>query len=251
MICEEVPAVTVPPFGLNAGFNWARVSTVVSGRMVSSKSKTFRKPFSSYPSIGMISSLNLPSWVAFQASWCERAPNLSCASRLIPCILPSISAVRPIMPEALAAYRDRCGFGSTPCIMPTWPMCSTPPMTNTSPLPVWIAWAAVCSALIDEPHRRLTVCAALVCGIWVISDAMRAMFQPCSRVWLTQPQITSSTSAGSTFGLRSSSLLIRCADMVSARVLRCMPPLERPIGVRPKSTMTTSLGFRLINSLSL
>ncbi|MNF00781.1 hypothetical protein D3C80_1996630 [compost metagenome] len=46
-------------------------------------------------------------------------------------------------------------------------------------------------------------------------------------------------------------MLISCADMVSARVLRCMPPLERPIGVRPKSTMTASLGFRLINSLSL
>src|SRR5471030_373861 len=80
---------------------------------------------------------------------------------------------------------------------------------------------------------------------------MRAMFQPCSRVWFTQPQITSSTSFGSTLTLRSSNLLIRCADMSSARVLRCMPPLERPIGVRPKSTITTSLGFKLINILAL
>ncbi len=199
----------------------------------------------------MISSLNLPSTVALWASWWERTPNWSWASRVMPCILPSISAVRPIIPDALAAYRDRCGFGSTPCIMPTWPMCSTPPMTNTSPLPDWMACTAVCRALMEEPHRRLTVWPALVWGIWVISDAMRAMFQPCSRVWFTQPQITSSTSAGSTLGLRSSSLLIRWADMVSARVLRCMPPLERPIGVRPKSTMTASLGFRLIFLLSL
>ncbi|MCY1373834.1 hypothetical protein D9M69_611310 [compost metagenome] len=47
VICEEVPAVTVPPFGLKAGFRAARLSTVVSGRMVSSKSNTLRKPFSS------------------------------------------------------------------------------------------------------------------------------------------------------------------------------------------------------------
>src|SRR6195952_1166646 len=246
VICEDVPAVTVPPFGLKAGLRAARLSRVVSGRMVSSKSYIFRKPFSSYPCIGMISSLKLPSPVACCARRCERTPKASCASRVMPCILASISAVRPIMPEALAAYSDMCGLGSTPCIMPTWPMCSTPPMTNTSPLLLMIAWAAVCNALMDEPHRRLTVCAAEVCGIWVISDAMRAMFQPCSRVWLTQPQITSSTSAGSTLLLRSSNLLIRCADMSSARVLRCMPPLERPIGVRPKSTITTSLGFKLI-----
>ncbi|MCY1302606.1 hypothetical protein D9M71_648900 [compost metagenome] len=36
VICDEVPAVTVPPFGLNAGFRAARLSRVVSGRMVSS-----------------------------------------------------------------------------------------------------------------------------------------------------------------------------------------------------------------------
>ncbi|MCY1367407.1 hypothetical protein D9M69_543400 [compost metagenome] len=106
--------------------------------------------------------MNLPSTVALWASWWERTPKASCCSRVMPCILPSISAVRPIMPEAFAAYSDMCGFGSTPCIMPTWPMCSTPPTTNTSPLPVMIAWAAVCSALMDEPHRRLTVWPAAV-----------------------------------------------------------------------------------------
>ena len=35
-----------------------------------------------------------------------------------------------------------------------------------------MACAAVCKALMDEPHRRLTVWAAEVCGIWVISDAL-------------------------------------------------------------------------------
>src|SRR5574344_487163 len=194
----------------------------------------------------MISSLKLPSTVALCARRCERSPKASCASRVMPCILPSISAVRPIMPDALAAYRDCCGLGSTPCIMPTWPMCSTPPTTNTSPLLVWMACTAVCRALMEEPHRRLTVCALLVCGMRVSKEAMRAMFQPCSRVWLTQPQMTSSTSAGLMAALRASRLSIRWADMFSARVLRCMPPLERPIGVRPKSTMTASLGFKLL-----
>ena len=35
-----------------------------------------------------------------------------------------------------------------------------------------MACAAVCKALMDEPHRRLTVWAAEVCGIWVINDAL-------------------------------------------------------------------------------
>ncbi len=36
VICEDVPAVTVPPLGLKAGLSAARLSRVVSGRMVSS-----------------------------------------------------------------------------------------------------------------------------------------------------------------------------------------------------------------------
>ena len=70
-------------------------------------------------------------------------------------------------------------------------------------------------------------------------------------VWFTQPQITSSTSAGFTLSLRSSKPVIKRADISSARVLRCMPPLERPIGLRPKSTITASLGFKLISLLPL
>src|SRR5574340_982554 len=50
----------------------------------------------------------------------------------------------------------------------------------------------------------------------------------------------SSISTGSISGLRRSSACITSADRVSARTLRNMPPLERPIGVRTASTTTTS-----------
>ncbi len=44
---EEVPAVTVPPLGLNTGRNAASFSNEVSGRMTSSISHNCLKPFSS------------------------------------------------------------------------------------------------------------------------------------------------------------------------------------------------------------
>ena len=54
VICEEVPAVTVPPFGLNAGF---QLGQGLDGGFRTNglvEVEDFRKPFSSYPSIGMI-----------------------------------------------------------------------------------------------------------------------------------------------------------------------------------------------------
>src|SRR5690554_2299134 len=165
----------------------------------------------------------------------------------IPCILASISAVRPIMLDAFAEYLEAAGLWSKPVVMGTWPMCSTPPTMNTSPLPVMMAWAAVWMALMAEPHRRLTVWAADSCGIRVSREICRATLKPCSLVWFTQPQITSSTSFGSSLGLRSNSASISAADRVSARTLRKQPFLARPIGVRTQSTTTTSLGLRLID----
>src|SRR5512139_554882 len=58
--------------------------------------------------------------------------------------------------------------------------------------------------------------------------------------------MTSSISAGFTFGFRSRSAWMTAAERVSARTFRNMPPLERPIGVRTASTTTASL----IGSLS-
>src|SRR5699024_8065772 len=119
-------------------------------------------------------------------------------------------------------------------------MCSTPPQMNTLSMPALIWPTASWMACMEEPHRRLTVLPATLCGNPAKSSALRAMLKPCSLVCCTQPQITSSTVSGSTAGLRSSSALISAADSVSARVLRNMPPLERPMAVRTASTMTTS-----------
>jgi hypothetical protein len=58
-----LPAVTVPSF-LKAGFSAASVSTVVSGRIPSSRSTTVEWPFFWGISIGNISSRNAPSAVA-------------------------------------------------------------------------------------------------------------------------------------------------------------------------------------------
>ncbi len=92
----------------------------------------------------------------------------------------------------------------------------------------------------EEPHRRLTVWALAVWGMAVSSEANRAMLKPCSRVCCTQPQITSSISAGSTWGLRWSRALIMAAERVSARTWRNMPPLDRPMGERTASMTTAS-----------
>ena len=97
------------------------------------------------------------------------------------------------------------------------------------------------SAVIDEPHSRFTVCAPTSLGIGVSSWAKRATLKACSSVCCTQPQITSSISAGSSSGLRRRSAFITSAESVSARTLRNIPPFERPIGVRTASTTTASL----------
>ena len=142
------------------------------------------------------------------------------------------------MPAALATETPRPGWKSTPWVIGTWPMCSTPPIKYTSPMPVWMARTASCSACIDEPQRRFTVTAGTECGIPASKAALRATLKPCSNVCCTQPQITSSMSLGFSAGLRSKMPRITAADKASARTLRNMPALERPIGVRIQSTIT-------------
>ena len=100
--------------------------------------------------------------------------------------------------------------------------------------------AAACSAVMDEPQRRFTVCALTSLGMGVSSCAKRATLKACSSVCCTQPQMMSSISAGTTSGLRRRSALMTSAERFSARTLRNMPPFERPIGVRTASTTTTS-----------
>src|SRR5690554_2544479 len=106
--------------------------------------------------------------------------------------------------------------------------------------------AAICSAVMEEPHRRLTVWAGTLRGIPVMIAALRAMFMDCSRVWLTQPQITSSTSLGSSPALRVNSDCITAAERFSARTWRKAPFFALAMAVRTPSTTTISLGFKLI-----
>ena len=91
---DALPAVTVPSLS-NAGFNFARVSLVVSARGNSSVSKT-RSPFFSLIVTGIISSLNLPELMAVAAFACEFAANSSYSSRLIEYFFAIFSAVTPI-----------------------------------------------------------------------------------------------------------------------------------------------------------
>ncbi len=132
------------------------------------------------------------------------------------------------------------GSGSIPWVMGMWPMCSTPPAMKMSPFPVMMDMAAWWSALIDEPHSRLMVCAPVVCGIFVLRAANRPTLNPCSSVCWAHPQLTSSISTGSTAGFRSRSASMSSADRCSARTFRNIPPLDRPMGVRTASTTTAS-----------
>ena len=73
LICEALPAVTVP-LGSKTGFSLARPATVVSARGPSSVSKwiSFQLPFSrTRTSRGTISSANLPDPTAAAAFMCE------------------------------------------------------------------------------------------------------------------------------------------------------------------------------------
>ena len=69
---------------------------------------------------------------------------------------------------------------------------------------------------------------------------IRAMLKACSPCGMPTPQITSWTSAGSTSGLRSSSLSITKAPVSSGRSWVRDPLKARPIGVRRVSTITAS-----------
>ena len=64
------------------------------------------------------------------------------------------------------------------------------------------------------------------------------MSKVCSPTWLTQPQITSSTTAGS-IPLRSASAASTRADK-STGCTPDSPPLRLPTGVRTAATITAS-----------
>src|SRR5215468_3676182 len=115
---------------------------------------------------------------------------------------------------------------------------STPPATTTSYWPLVRPAAAKCTDCCDEPHCRSTVTPGTLSGQPAASTALRAMSNVCSPNWLTQPQITSSTTAGS-MPVRPVSVRSTCAD----RSTGCTPasaPFRLPTGVRTAATITAS-----------
>ena len=102
---EALPAVTVPPSRLKAGFSLASFSMVVPGLTYSSVSKTMGSPFFWGMTTGTISSLNLPSAMAAAARvWLRRASS-SCISRVMPYFSATFSAVMPMWQLLNASHR--------------------------------------------------------------------------------------------------------------------------------------------------
>ena len=83
--------------------------------------------------------------------------------------------------------------------------------------------AAKATACWDEPHCRSIVVPGTDSGQPAASGALRPMLKVCSPTWLTQPQKTSSTTAGS-MPDRSASAVSTCAERSTA----CTPGQPSP-----------------------
>src|SRR5215212_11319604 len=115
---------------------------------------------------------------------------------------------------------------------------STPPATTTSACPLITVAAAKATACWEDPHWRSIVVPGTLSGQPAASDALRPMLNVCSPTWLTQPQNTSSTTAGSTPD-RSASAVRTCAERSTACTPDSPPP-RLPTGVRTAAQMTAS-----------
>jgi len=71
-----------------------------------------------------------------------------------------------------------------------------------------------------DEQKRLMVIAGVSTGSPPKSDAMRAMFSPCSPSGMAQPSTTSSTSLGSTCARATASLMTVAASVFRPRVLQ-------------------------------
>ena len=188
----------IRPSGLKAGLSAASASSVVSGRMPSSR--TYVSPLTAN---GTISGSNLPSSVARWASCCERRPKASSSAREISHRSAIISAERPWGTRSYWASSsggngvpDSSGW-ATLAPMGRWPMCSTPAPMATSAEPEAMREAARSTADWADPHWRSTVIAGTVSGRPAWSHALRATLLDCSPTWETAPEMTSPTSVGS------------------------------------------------------
>ncbi len=133
--------------------------------------------------------------------------------------------------------------------MGTMDMLSTPPAMTLSPMPAMICWAAMAMAWRPEEQKRLMVWPAVASGRPARSNAMRAMFMPCSASGKAQPRTTSSISAAS-MPARWITAFITSAAISSGRVVRSVPLGALPTAVRAADTITAlrmlilSLSFR-------
>src|SRR5713226_2710071 len=115
---------------------------------------------------------------------------------------------------------------------------STPAETTTSSCPDEIAVAALKFVCMDEPHWRSTVVPHTDSGQPATSGTIRPRFQPCSPIWVTQPNWTSSISAGSR-SCRATRPFSTCAASSSPRI-EAREPFLLPIGERTASMIRAS-----------
>src|SRR5918998_953486 len=115
---------------------------------------------------------------------------------------------------------------------------STPPATTTSAWPLITVAAAKATACWEEPHCRSIVVPGTDSGQPAASTALRPMLKVCSPTWLTQPQKTSSTTAGSRPD-RSASASSTGAERSTAWIPESPPP-RLPTGVRTAAQITAS-----------
>jgi hypothetical protein len=101
---------------------------------------------------------------------------------------------------------------------------STPPATSSDASPHSIARAAWIDASRLEPHNRFTVTPGTDVGKPASSTAIRATSLFSSPAPFAFPSSTSSISAGSSAGTRSSSARSKCAARSSGLTLASAPP---------------------------
>ena len=249
LVCEELPAVTLPR-AWNAGRSFASASSDVSRRGPSSIATVISVAFGGPPFgvcttrvvTGTISSAKRPASSAARARWWLRSAKASCSSREMPDSRAWFSATRPVLRYTSGYDSTSDGFGAT-----VWPPIGTrlidsvPPAMTTSAEPHMTRSDANAIAWRPEEQKRLIVTAEAETGIPARRLAIRATFNPCSASGIAQPMITSSTSAGAIAGARRSASPMAIAASSSGRVPRSTPLGAFPTGVRTAATITASV----------
>ena len=162
-----------------------------------------------------ISRSNRPSSMARAALRCDSSENASSSSRVrLHCsAINSADSPCGTRPGYRACSSGPNGSrpGSSDEPIGTRLMLSIPAAITTSYAPAITPCAAKCSACCDDPHCRSIDVPGTVSGNPAASAALRPMLSAWSPTCMTQPMITSSTSAGS-----------RSLRSTSARA--CVPP---------------------------